>query len=321
MNLLSAPLSVGSVSIKNRVVVPAMADFGMTRSDGLVNERHISRYGAYAKGGAGLIIVEACSVARFQENRGTIVLDSDDCLPGMTKLAKATSDNNAVALVQIMLTGLSVMPENSIAKISRERFLKYKADFLAAAIRCQKAGFHGVELHAAHGMYLDEIIETSTRSDEYGGCFENRVRLLEELIREIKAVCGKDFLVAVRFGSPDDLELLKIAAAIEQASADLLDVSTGMGRYQNVPDDFSFDSKIHAAALVKKQTRLAVICVGNIVDGQQGEAILKAGYADLVAVGRGHLCDPEWANKALAGVRPNPCLRCNRCMWYVDGRI
>ena len=320
IQMLSASLQIGNARIKNRIVVPAMADFGMTEADSLVNERHILRYGSYAKGGAGLIIIEACSVTRFQENRGTIVLDSDACLPGMTRLANVATDHGATVLVQIMLTGLAVMPENSIAEISREKFLKYKADFLSAAIRCQKAGFHGVELHAAHGMYLDEVIESSTRSDEYGGCFENRVRMLVELIHEIKVACGKDFLVAVRFGNPDYQELLKTATAIEQAGADILDVSTGMGRYQNVPIDFPFDEKIYAASLVKNQTQLPVICVGNIVGGQQGEAILKAGYADMIAVGRGHLCDPEWANKALDGVQPNPCLRCRQCMWYMDGR-
>lgn len=317
--MLSAPLKVGSTSIKNRIVVPAMADFGMTGTDGLVNERHILRYGSYAKGGAGLIIIEACSVTHFQENRGTIVLDSDACLPGMTELANAATDYEAVALVQIMLTGLAVMPENSIAEISREKFLKYKADFISAAIRCQMAGFHGVEFHAAHGMYLDEVVESSARNDEYGGCFENRIRLLVELIQEIKAACGKDFLVAVRFGNPDYMELLKIATVIEQAGADILDVSTGKGRYQNVPTDFAFDGKIYAASLVKSQTQLPVICVGNIEDGQQGEAILEACYADMIAVGRGHLCDPEWANKTVAEARLTPCLRCRQCMWYVDG--
>lgn len=258
--------------------------------------------------------------ARFQENRGTIVLDDDTCLTGLTKLAKATTGNGAVALVQIMATGLSVMPENSIAEISREKFLRYKADFISSAIRCKKAGFHGVELHAAHGMYLNEIIETSTRNDEYGGCFENRVHLLAELIQEIKTVCGKDFLVAVRFGNSDYSELLKTVTVIEQAGADILDVSTGMRKYQNVPTGFPFDDKIYAASLVKNQTYLPVICVGNIVNGQQGNKILEAGYADMVAIGRGHLCDPEWANKALNGMTPNPCLQCKRCMWYIDGR-
>lgn len=320
MELLSQSLTICRKRIRNRIVVPPISDFGVVSPEGIVTDRHIERYSDFAKGGAGLVILEACSVLRMHENRDALFLEMDNCIPGMRRLATAIHNYHAVTLVQIMLTGLATMQENSIEEISRKDFLRYKAAFVSAAVRCQKSGFDGVELHAAHGMYLDEVIESSARNDEYGGCFENRVRLLVELIQEIKAACGKDFLVAVRFGNPDYAELLKIAAVIEQAGADILDVSTGMGRYQNVPTDFPFDGKIYAASLVKSQTRLPVICVGNILDGQQGEAILKAYYADMIAVGRGHLCDPEWANKALDGARPNPCLRCRQCMWYVDGR-
>ena len=63
-----------------------------------------------------------------------------------------------------------------------------------------------------------------------------------------------------------------------------------------------------------------MICVGNIYSGEVAEQILKDGYADFIAVGRGHLCDPEWANVVLAGMTPNPCLLCKSCMWYVDGQ-
>lgn len=169
-------------------------------------------------------------------------------------------------------------------------------------------------------MYLDEVIEISTRTDEYGGPFENRVRLLAELIREIKEACGSSFLVAVRFGNPDYEELIHTASVIETAGADLLDVSTGSERYRDIPSDFLYDGKVYAASLVRKQAQIPVICVGNIFDGQTGEGILSAGYADMIAVGRGHLCDPAWAHKAMAGAAPNGCLRCRHCMWYVDGR-
>lgn len=317
---LSKPLKIGGKVIKNRIVVPAMADFGMTEKDSLINERHIERYGKYAAGGAGLIIIEACAVTKMPEPRNTVGLYSDDCLPGLKLLAEATRNNGATALVQIMETGLQTMPEKSIEEIKTGDFLRYKQDFILSAIRCQKAGFDGVELHAAHGMYLDQIIETSTRSDQYGGSFENRIRIVVELIEEIKAVCGSDFLVAIRFGNANLQELVQTALAIEQAGADLLDVSTGLWDYGNAPRDFPFDSKIYAASIVKKYARIPVIGVGNIVSGEQAEAVLKGKFADMVAVGRGHLCDPAWANKVFAGKEPVLCRKCINCMWYVDGR-
>lgn len=319
MELLNKPLIICGKEIKNRVVVPAMSDFGTVAPDGFIRQSHIDRYGAYAKGGAGLIIIEACSVVQMPENRDTVVLEHDGCIPGMKRLADVIHQYQAISLVQIMLTGLSTMQENRIAEISREDFLRYRAAFISAAVRCQKAGFDGVELHAAHGMYLNQVIEAGDRSDEYGGRFENRIRLLSELIQEIKKCCGSQFIVAVRFGNADIKELLHTAQAIEQSGGDLLDVSTGMGRY-TAPADFPFDSKIYAASLVKKEARIPVIGVGNIATGQQAEKILAASYSDLIAVGRGHLCDPVWAQKVFSGKDPIPCRHCTHCLWYVDGR-
>lgn len=319
--LLNEPVRICGTEVKNRIVVPPMSDFGTVTPDGLVHQSHIDRYEAYAKGGAGLVIVEACSVLRMPENRDTLCLENDDCIPGMKLIADVIHRYSAVALVQIMLTGLSTMKENRIDEITRTYFLRYKDAFVSAALRCQTAGFDGIELHAAHGMYLDEVIETSERKDEYGGCFENRIRLLAELITEIKKTCGKDFIVAVRFGNPNYEELLKTAGAIQAAGGDLLDVSSGMVRYLDVPSGFPYDGKIYAASLVKAHTKLPVICVGNIFTGDEGEAILKEGLADMIAVGRGSLADPAWARKTLAGEMPNPCLRCKICMWYIYGAL
>lgn len=214
----------------------------------------------------------------------------------------------------------ATMTENSIAEITRNNFMKYKEAFIQAAIRCRKAGFDVVELHAAHGMYLDEVIETSTRNDEYGGSFENRSRLLTELIVAIKETCGCDFIVAVRFGNPNYDELIKTAQAIEKACGDLLDVSSGMNQYQ-IPIGFNYDSKIYAASLVKAQSHLPVICVGNIFNADDAENILKEDLSDMVAVGRGSLADPFWAKKVLSNMEPNYCRKCKRCMWWIDGNL
>ena len=255
------------------------------------------------------------------ENRDTLCLESDGCIPGMKLLADVIHRYSAVALVQIMLTGLSTMKENRIDEICRTDFLRYKDAFVSAALCCRVAGFNRMEFHAAHGMYLDEVIETSERMDEYGGSFDNRVRLLTELIAEIRERCGKDFIVAVRFGNPSYEELLKTADAVQAAGGDLLDVSSGMGRYLDVPSGFPYDGKVYAASLVKAHASLPVICVGNIFTGDEGEAILKEGLADMIAVGRGSLANPAWARKTLAGESPNPCLRCKNCMWYMNGAL
>ena len=88
-----------------------------------------------------------------------------------------------------------------------------------------------------------------------------------------------------------------------------------------MPIGFAHDGKVYAVSLVKANTTLPVICVGNIFTGGEGEAILKEGVADMIAVGRGSLADPAWARKVLVRETPNPCLRCKNCMWYVDGAL
>lgn len=317
---LEKPLTLGGKRLKNRVVVPPMADFGATGRDGLVNERHISHYRAFAEGGAGLVIIEACAVSEMKETRGTIGLYDDRFIPGLSRLAEAARAKGAAALVQLLHSGLDIMPEKAIAEIPRERFLAYKADFVSAAVRCQKAGFDGVDLHAAHGFYLNQIVQTSGRDDEYGGSFENRVRILRELVGEIKAACGVGFVVGVRFGSDEKDELLAIAEAIEEAGGDLPDVSWGYGDGLPAPAGFGYSDTVYMASLVKERAGIPVIAVGDITSGERAESILQNGYGDMVAVGRGHLCDPAWAGKVLAGRPVNPCLHCRRCLWYVDGR-
>lgn len=127
-------------------------------------------------------------------------------------------------------------------------------------------------------------------------------------------------ITTARIGSRDMGELAEITGRAEEAGIDLLDICSGMGRYTGVPENFGFDAKVYAASLVKKQAGVPVICVGNIFDGETAERILELGLADMTAVGRGHLCDPAWAGKVLAGKRPFKCLRCRRCLWYIDGR-
>ncbi len=315
---LSAPVVIQRKTVKNRVVVPPMVYFAASAPDGLVTDRHLRHYRAFAAGGAGLVIVQACVVSKMVEPPHSMTLYSDACLPGMGKLAQAAQSNGAVALVQLINLGLEAMPEESIAEIGRDAFLQYKADFISAALRCRKAGFDGVELHAAHGYYLDEVLETSARTDEYGGSLANRVRLIQELISEIKALCGRDFIVAVRFGCQAMSELPEIATALEAAGVDVLDISTGMSEYHDVPADFPFDGKVYAAARVKGAVTVPVICVGNITTGDQAERILSDGYADMVAVGRGQLSDPAWANKTFSGKPVNKCRNCRECHWFAD---
>lgn len=318
LSLLSSPIKVNEYTVKNRIVVPPMADFGATNTDDLVNKRHLKHYGELSKGGAGLIIIEACSVCKTHEKRNTVGVFDDSCIRGLSALAKSAKQNDTIVLVQLLNAGIDFLPYKTIEEIPLEMFIKYKQQFVDAAIRCKKAGFDGVELHAAHGYYLNQIIEMNHRNDQYGGTFECRIRLLVELIQEIRNHCGNNFIIAVRFGNRNIEELVATGKAIEKAGGDLLDVSTGFSVYQK-PQGFPLDHRIFAASCVKKNVSLPVVCVGNIDNGKIAEEILEKGYADLVAVGKGHLCDPYWGDKVLHDKELTKCFHCKNCMWFIDG--
>lgn len=308
--MLFEPLKVGKLQLKNRIVVPPMADFGLTGPDGRVNDRHLAHYGAFAKGGAGLVITEACAVSRVKDpERTPILLWDDSCLPGMTALASAIHEGGAAALVQLIHPGLSALPYGHIGEIPAAEMARHAADFVAAAERCKRAGFDGVELHAAHGYFLNQVTELA--GDYAYVC---------AILREIRTICGPAFLLSVRFGEKSPEALVRLAKALEDAGADLLDVSDGIDRAWDIPAGFPYNRKVWLARCVKPCVKTPVITVGRIFDGSTAEGILRAGHADLVAVGRGHLCDPAWAGKVQAGQAPNPCRRCKNCLWYIDGR-
>lgn len=319
--MLNSSIRIGSFTLKNRIALPPMATFGMGNPDDSVSESQLSHYAAYAENGNGLVIVEASAVSKMNEPRTTIGLYDDCFIPGLTKLAKAVKQNGAVGIIQLINTGLSIMEENSISEISREKFIKYKNDFVSAAIRCKAAGFDGIELHAAHGFYLDTVIETSDRADEYGGNLENRMRCVREIIKDIRANCGKDFVIGVRLGASTDIsETIAMAKCFEADGADYIHVSFGVNRDITVPEDFRFDKRIYAAKCVIEAISVPVICVGGIKKPEQAEEVLENGYADICAVGTAQLADKHWAEKALRGEAPAPCLGCKECLWWTDGR-
>lgn len=309
--MLFEPLKVGAFQLKNRVVVPPISDFGLCTPAGRVTHRHLEHYRAFAEGGAGLVIVEACAVSRIKDpQRDPLILWEDGCLPGMTALARTIHQGGGAAMVQLLHPGLAALPYDRIEDIPKPEMAQYAADFVQAAERCRKAGFDGVELHAAHGYFLNQVTELAGDYD-----------YVCAIVREIKARCGRDFLLSVRFGEKSPETLAALAQALEAAGADLLDVSDGIDRAWEIPADFPYNRKVWLAKCVKPHVKAPVITVGRIFSGETAESILQAGHADLVAVGRGHLCDPAWGSKVQEGQALNPCKQCKTCLWYTDGRL
>lgn len=206
--------------------------------------------------------------------------------------------------------------------------------FIAAAKRVKKAGADGVELHAAHGYLLQQFLSpyTNRREDEYGGSLENRMRLLREIIEGIRRECGSDFPISVRLSVEEFYDTIgypgqgitldegvEMAKRLEGFGIDALNVSSGnydTAQTSCEPISFTLGWRKYLAKAVKEQVSIPVIAANLIRTPEQAEAQLTEGTQDFIAMGRSHLADPHWANKAMEGRGEdiNRCICCLRCM-------
>ena len=183
------------------------------------------------------------------------------------------------------------------------------AAFGQAAVRARAAGFHAVEVHAAHGFLLSEFLSplTNLRTDEYGGSEENRTRIHLDVLREIRRCVGARFPIFVRLGVDDDMPggvdaatAVRVAERLSKNGADLIDVSGGLQGPKLAGKEIGYFVS-HAEA-IKARVKVPVIVTGGIKDAALADSIIREGRADLVGIGRGMLEDAEWARKAIQQV-------------------
>lgn len=336
MSQLFSPIAIRNVTLKNRISMSPMCQYSAT--DGFVNDWHIAHYGSRSVGGAGLVIVEATAVA--PEGRitpGDLGIWDDDRLPGLTRLAGFISSNGAVPGIQIAHAGrkascavpwkggLQLDNQNggwqTVAPspipyipgditpypLDNEGIKSVVRQFAEAAGRALKAGFKVVEIHGAHGYLLHEFLSplSNQRTDEYGGSFENRTRLLIEVAEAIRTVWPSDNPLYVRISSTDWMDggwtiddSVKLAPGLKESGADLIDCSSG-GNVYNAKIPFGPGYQVPFAEAVKK-TGILTGAVGLITEARQAESILVEGKADIITMGRELLRDPYFPIKAAA---------------------
>ncbi len=219
------------------------------------------------------------------------------------------------------------MPTKEVQKIIQQ--------FIDGAVRAQKAGADGVELHAAHGYLIQQFLSpyTNQRTDCYGGNFENRMRFVTEILAGIKSACGKDYPVIVRLSVDECYKEIgragigytledgvEMAKAIEKAGADAIDVScAGYDTYNYwlEPTSFAPGWRKYMAAAVKKEVSIPVLAANLIRSPEQAEQQLEEGIQDFVCLGRPHIADPHWANKAKSG-KADEIKRCICCLYCME---
>lgn len=328
MPRLFDPIRLGSLQLRNRIVMPPMATEYST-AEGMVSDKLIVHYAERAQV-LGLLVVEHTYVATegklSQHQLGGY---SDKLVPGLKKIADAVHlQETPIALqvthgggacvreicgVQPVAPSSVMMPRSTEVprELSRTELQGVINRFSDAAQRAAEAGFDAVEIHGAHGFLLSQFLSplTNNRNDEYGGPLENRVRLAVEVIHEIRDRLGSNYPLLYRLGAEDQLpngltlkEGIQAAKIIAEAGIDVIDVSGGLRGSQSSkitgPGYF-----VPQAAAVKKAAKVPVIGVGGIKTTQEADAIIQSRKVDLVAVGRAILRDPKWAFNAIKDLK------------------
>jgi len=338
------PIQINSLELKNRLVVPAMGT-GFANSDGTVSERLKDYLVARADGGFGLTITEITAISRYGKGMANqLSIWDDKFIPGFRDLAKAIHTKEAKVAVQLyhpgrqtfsFLTGRPVVAPSAIPcpvcreipkELTVEEIRELEEQFAEGARRAKEAGIDAVEIHGAHGYLVAQFMSgyANHRSDAYGGDLEGLLRFPIEIVHKIRAKVGADYPIIFRLSGDERVaggrtiqETKTIIPLLEQAGVNAFHVSTGVyasSDYITAPMAIPPGYNVSAAGEVKKATSVPVIAVGRINDPRMVEEILKEGQADLVAMGRASLADPELPKKAADGNYEDIrwCIACNQ---------
>ena len=338
-----SPINIGTVTVPNRFVVPPMGN-NFANTDGSMSERSAAYYEARAKGGFGLITIESTVV--YKEAKGgprKPCLFSDEVVLSFKRVADACHAYGAKVSIQLQhagpegnskLTGYPLKAASAIAPsagreipeaMPTEEVYRLIECYGDAARRAQLAGIDMVEVHCAHGYLVSTFISarTNKRTDEFGGCFENRMRLPRLIIENIRKKTGGNMPILCRINARDEgdggvdvHDAAAIAAYLEQVcGVDAIHVTRSI----HIHDEFMWAPNIthggfnaELGAEIKRAVSVPVILVGRFTEPQYAELLVKQGRADLIAFGRQSIADPELPNKARNGQleKLTPCIAC-----------
>lgn len=329
---LFSPLTIKDISLRNRIVISPMCQYSST--DGFATDWHLVHLGSRAVGGAALIISEATAVSpEGRISPSDLGIYKDEHIEKLSQITSFIHQQGAVAGIQLAHAGRkastaspsqggkqlsaenggwqtvapSAVPflpgENAPREMDKNDIAKVLADFKAATRRAMQAGFKVAEIHAAHGYLLHEFLSpvSNLRTDEYGGSFENRIRLLTEIVREVQTEWPENLPLIVRISATDwttggwDIdESVRLSAVLKEMGVDLIDSSSGgMVPHAQIPLKPGY--QVAFADRIKKETGILTGAVGLITEAEHAEEILQKDQADLIIIARASLRDPYFA--------------------------
>ncbi len=371
---LFTPLKIGGVTIKNRIILCAMGGTGLIGHDGKFATRARAYYLKRAKANVGLMIPGVTAVG----GEGSWLYEKEDLFMGPIKsLMDEIHAYGSKFFMQLgagfgrsmmVFPGMEKMPSELIKKTMVaptedlpnvwDPNVKHRAltveeihDIVDAygktAALCKKAGIDGVEIHAVHeGYLLDQfaMANMNHRTDEYGGSVENRLRFATEIIRSIKAACGEDYPVSVRYSVANKIrkfnegalpgedyvefgrsleESPTVARILEAAGADMLNADNGSydsWYWAHPPVYMPMACNLPEVTYIKNFVNIPVACAGRMHDADQITAAVESGQIDAVGVARQLLCDPDWVDKLREGREDDvrPCIACHNGCFAVS---
>ncbi|MCQ2358869.1 MAG: FAD-dependent oxidoreductase [Phascolarctobacterium sp.] len=346
--MLFQPAKLGPITLKNRTVMPPMVT-NLALRDGSPSDATIKYYAERARGGVGMIIVEGTDIERTHCFSGPNRLAIADKINQVAfeRLTRAVHAYGAKITLQLIQPGGASAPLPSGEKfwgVSEIPFVPVTQpphamtvdeikitvqEFANAAQRAKDAGFDGVEIHAAHSYLLGEFLAPyyNNRTDEYGGSFENRLRIFGEIYEAVRKAVGRQFLVGIRFsgdemtphipGTLNKEDGIAIAKEFDRIGYDYINVSNGNAFNANANcDPYSYQPgwKKHVAADIKKAVKVPVIATNTVKDADWAEQLLQEGVCDFVALGRSNFADADFVRKSQTPKQYAPLRKCIGCM-------
>ena len=340
---LSSPIRIGSMPLKNRIVMPAMHH--LYTDNGYATPRFCEYYWKRVEGGAGLIIVGSCRFDDYGAKDNSMSLRTDDTVPGWQHFTDGVHQRGGKVAVQLYHAGRympkkdvpcggdALSPSATYASYTRETAPEMTVaqihalldDYAAGARRAVAAGFDAVEISASSGYLLCQFLSplTNLRTDEYGGSFENRCRFPLEVIRRVRQAIGPDFPLILRLGADDFVpgsntlkDAMAFAPLAEQEGVDCFNITGGWHetKIPQLTGDLPRGGLSYLGKGIKSVVSVPVMMCNRVSDPVTAEKLIALGRADLVGLGRPMIADPELPNKAFSGrlSEIRPCMACNQ---------
>jgi len=338
------PLDLGFTQLKNRVIMGSMHTGLEEAKDGHIRMK--AYFGERAKGGVGLIVTGGFGPnKRAATHEMTKLLKTDEDIANHKEITDEVHQYDCKICMQILHTGRYAFNANPIApsaikapinpmppKAATEEEIEQQIiDFINLSLQAQKAGYDGVEIMGSEGYFLNEFlaIRTNQRDDDWGGSYENRMRLPVEVVRRVREAVGEKFIIIFRLSMLDLVEggssfdeVVLLGQAIEKAGASI--INTGIGWHEaRIP---TIATKVPRAAFTwvtsrfKEHFNIPVITSNRINTPEKAEEVLARGDADMISMARPFLADPEFMNKAENNKSDeiNTCIGCNQaCLDHI----